>query len=270
MATKRSSIIPDLGSRATLLVGVLLLVLVSLTEGASSSDRRMLLTAAQDIIDNDRPRYRFGANGEGGRYDCSSFLVEAARRGGVGGLPRTSRDQFEYLRDHGMVWTRGMRGWGGLIPGDLVFYSGTYSHGEDNPISHVMIYAGGGRVVGAQNSGVGYHKFTPTLPLGEPGRDGQGIRRKKTVYAYARPDWTRIRLAGKMGGRDRTMARVRDGGDGGWEKARWDSQKSRTGDGGWETGWHFSGEARTAHRTIKPSTSRDIAVTPGARGVWLP
>lgn len=236
--------------------------------------------AAQDILDNDRPRYRFGSNGEGGKYDCSSFLVEAARRGGVGNLPRTSRDQFEYLRDHGMVWTRDMRGWGRLMPGDLVFYSGTYSHGDDNPISHVMIYAGGGRVVGAQSSGVGYHKFTPTRPLGEPGRDGKGIRSKKTVYAYARPDWTRIRLVERMGGarENRTVAST-GGGSGGmraearggdWKRVSWENRRVAAAETEWETGWHFSGEARPAHRTIMPGAPREINVPAGARGVWLP
>ncbi len=306
MDTRRLSIIRDLGCRAVLLTGAVLVAMGSPSDGASSSDRRRLLMAAQDILENDSPRYLFGGNGERGRYDCSSFLVEAARRGGVGNLPRTSREQFNYLRDHGMVWTRDMRGWGRLMPGDIVFYSGTYSHREENPISHVMIYAGGGRVVGAQSSGVGYHKFSPTMPLGEPGRDGRGIRSKKTVYAYARPDWTRIRIAERMGVTAKRIAStstvreeehmVNSGRDqgGDWERVRWDGARGDIEDSGWESGWHFSGEARPVQRTIRPSagsigiassssssasaSSRgaggsgegDLGVMPGARGVWLP
>lgn len=244
-----------------------LTALSSFAHGAISSDQRRLLMAAQDIIDNERPRYRFGSNGEGGRYDCSSFLVEAARRGGTGNLPRTSREQFDYLKGHGMVWTREMGGWGRLIPGDLVFYSGTYSHREKNPISHVMIYAGGGRVVGAQSSGVGYHKFTPTRPLGEPGRDFNGIRSKATVYAYARPDWTKIRLEERRPGSSR-VATVGRRGD--WERASWENQQVAKTEVEWETGWHFSGVARPAHRSMSPRGVGEISVPPGARGVWLP
>ncbi len=257
-------------------MAALFVTIFFMAHGALASDRQRLLMAAHDILASDRPTYKFGANGEGGRYDCSSFLVEAARRGGVGNLPRTSRDQFDFLHDHGMVWTKGQRGWGRLIPGDLVFYSGTYSHGNKNPISHVMIYAGGGKVVGAQNSGVGYHKFTPKAPLGDPGRDDKNIRSKKTIYAYARPDWGAIRMAERRGGGGGRIARQHSANAADWERVRWSGQVSgaRTAsasDGGWESGWHFSGEARASTRTIRPARGKiDEIPAPGERGVWLP
>ena len=78
--------------------------------------------------------YGWGGNGPH-RFDCSGLTSFAWRAVGVE-LPRTSRDQHART-------TRITRS--ELLPGDLVFYH--------QPVSHVAIYIGDGKVVEAPNSG---------------------------------------------------------------------------------------------------------------------
>lgn len=83
-------------------------------------------------------RYRFGASGTNGVFDCSSFVQHLMRSEGVS-LPRTAREQF----------TQGKRiSRGELQPGDVVFFAGTYRAG----ISHVGMYVGNGLFVHAASS----------------------------------------------------------------------------------------------------------------------
>lgn len=78
--------------------------------------------------------YQWGGNGPGS-FDCSGLTTYAWRAAGVS-LPRSSRAQYG-------ATTRVSRA--NLQPGDLVFYH--------QPISHVAMYIGGGRVVEAPNAG---------------------------------------------------------------------------------------------------------------------
>lgn len=78
--------------------------------------------------------YRWGATGPGS-YDCSGFTMAAWRQGGVN-LPHSSRAQYG-------SGTRVSRS--DLRPGDLVF--------SYQPISHVGIYLGGGRMIASPSSG---------------------------------------------------------------------------------------------------------------------
>jgi hypothetical protein len=172
------------------LASTFLLGLCHATYGTNAS----LVKTAANIVRSERPTYGFGSNGGTSRkYDCSSFVLKAASRAQLAPLPRDSRSQFEFLSDAGRVWTKGSLGWENLQPGDLIFFSGTYRHGHDNPISHVMIYAGDNQMIGAQRSGVGLFDFEPSPPQGNPGDDPKSIYRKKTVYAYVRPNWGKAR-----------------------------------------------------------------------------
>jgi cell wall-associated NlpC family hydrolase len=83
-------------------------------------------------------RYRFGASGNNGVFDCSSFVQHLLRGEGVS-LPRTAREQF----GTGKKITRAE-----LQPGDVVFFAGTYRAG----ISHVGMYVGNGLFVHAASS----------------------------------------------------------------------------------------------------------------------
>ena len=152
-----------------------------------------LVRSAASIIIKERPVYSFGSHKPiVGKYDCSSFVKETALRANLAILPRDSRSQFELLHETGKVWLKGDPGWQNLRPGDLIFFSGTYRHRHSNPISHVMIYAGENQMIGAQSSGVGLFDFTPSPPKGSPGADCRSVYGKSTVYAYARPDWSKI------------------------------------------------------------------------------
>ncbi|MBB6053379.1 C40 family peptidase [Armatimonas rosea] len=83
-------------------------------------------------------RYRFGASGTNGVFDCSSFVQHLMQGEGVS-LPRTAREQF----GQGKKISRSE-----LQPGDIVFFAGTYRSG----ISHVGMYVGNGMFVHAASS----------------------------------------------------------------------------------------------------------------------
>jgi cell wall-associated NlpC family hydrolase len=87
--------------------------------------------------------YAYGGTGPS-RWDCSGLTQGAYRAAGVK-LPHSSRGQMRY----GKAVSKA-----NLRPGDLVFF---YS-----PVSHVAIYAGGGKVIHASRPGkpVGYIKMS--------------------------------------------------------------------------------------------------------------
>ncbi len=93
--------------------------------------------------------YRYGAAvGNTSSFDCSSFTSWIFAQHGVK-LPRTSRAQARVGKK--------VRS-GDLQPGDLVFFDTDF----DGRINHVAIYAGDGKMIGAQSSGVGYaNPFSP-------------------------------------------------------------------------------------------------------------
>lgn len=80
-------------------------------------------------------RYRFGATGSGGAFDCSGFVQHLMRTDGVS-ISRTAAEQFHGGRPVERE---------ALQPGDLVFFQNTYKHG----ISHVGMYVGEGLFVHA-------------------------------------------------------------------------------------------------------------------------
>ncbi|MCU1674354.1 MAG: hypothetical protein JWN77_2467 [Frankiales bacterium] len=91
----------------------------------------VLQIARQQLGDS----YQWGAEGPD-RWDCSGFTSYLWREvGGVEDIPRVSRDQQAWAvpvpREQ-------------LLPGDLVFFG--------NPVTHVSLYAGMGRVLDASSS----------------------------------------------------------------------------------------------------------------------
>lgn len=90
--------------------------------------------------------YRFGAsNPDSGGLDCSGTIQYLLTKLGVEGVPRTSYDQYYWLRRlkllddvHGRnAEARMMKK---LSPGDLIFWGGTWKSGHS--VSHVMLYLG--------------------------------------------------------------------------------------------------------------------------------
>jgi len=94
-------------------------------------------------------RYVMGGTSRSG-FDCSGFVryILGATNGVA--LPRTATEQYY----HGAPIPNDQ-----LQPGDLVFFKNTYKHG----ISHVGIYAGGGKFIHAANA----HKGVRMDSLGD-------------------------------------------------------------------------------------------------------
>ena len=106
---------------------------------ASSKGAKALAFAKRQIGDS----YGYGSTGPN-RWDCSGLTQGAYKAAGVK-LPHSSRGQMKYGRSVKKS---------ALKAGDLVFF---YS-----PVSHVAIYAGGGKVIHASRPGkpVGYGKVS--------------------------------------------------------------------------------------------------------------
>lgn len=90
--------------------------------------------------------YQFGAHNPGsGGLDCSGAMQHLLTKLGVEGVPRTSYDQYYWLRRlkllddvHGRNAEQKLLK--KLSPGDLIFWGGTWKSGHS--VSHVMLYLG--------------------------------------------------------------------------------------------------------------------------------
>jgi cell wall-associated NlpC family hydrolase len=92
--------------------------------------------------------YKYGsADPMSGGMDCSGFVYFVLKQNGVEDVPRDSSQQY--------VWLRRARRFEAVLsqkddsfeledlkPGDLLFWTGTYSIERDPPITHAMIYLG--------------------------------------------------------------------------------------------------------------------------------
>lgn len=90
-----------------------------------------------------------------GGMDCSGFIYHILRQHGFSGASRDSSGQY--------VWVRRARGFRAvisrkldsfeldeLLPGDLLFWTGTYAVNRDPPITHVMLYLGTEKATGTK------------------------------------------------------------------------------------------------------------------------
>lgn len=91
-------------------------------------------------------RYVFGADDpDSGGLDCSSTIQQLLTKIGVEGVPRTSYDQYYWLKRKKLlddVYGKGASSklLKKLSPGDLIFWGGTWKSGHR--VSHVMLYMG--------------------------------------------------------------------------------------------------------------------------------
>lgn len=91
-------------------------------------------------------KYKFGEDDpDDGGLDCSSTMQYLLTKIGIEGVPRTSYDQYYWLRKKKLI--RDLSGKNAskklfekLSPGDLIFWGGTWKSGHK--VSHVMIYMG--------------------------------------------------------------------------------------------------------------------------------
>jgi len=92
--------------------------------------------------------YKYGsADPANGGMDCSGFILYVLSKNGVGDVPRDAREQYIWVRKAGNF--QAVLGHSddtfeldSLKPGDLLFWSGTYSVDRDPDITHTMIYLG--------------------------------------------------------------------------------------------------------------------------------
>ena len=92
--------------------------------------------------------YKYGsADPANGGMDCSGFVFYVLTHNGVRDVPRDSSQQYIWLRKAGTFKAVNSRRedtfeLDELAPGDLLFWTGTYSIERDPPITHAMIYLG--------------------------------------------------------------------------------------------------------------------------------
>ncbi|HJX24836.1 MAG TPA: NlpC/P60 family protein [Chthoniobacterales bacterium] len=92
--------------------------------------------------------YKYGsADPANGGMDCSGFIHYVLSKNGIGDVPRDAREQYIWVRKAGNF--QAVLGHSddtfeldSLKPGDLLFWSGTYSVDRDPDITHTMIYLG--------------------------------------------------------------------------------------------------------------------------------
>lgn len=105
--------------------------------------KKMLVSAAH--ISEQSLTYLFGsADPKKGGMDCSGTIHYLLHFVGLKGVPRSSNEMFNWVKNHGRL-TRVVSNdlnsseFSKLEPGNLLFWSGTYA---TSGISHVMIYLG--------------------------------------------------------------------------------------------------------------------------------
>jgi len=125
------------------------------------------------------------ADPKNGGMDCSGTVNYVLLGEGVSGVPRDASDFYVWVRKRGLFQAVNSTDpqsfeLAALKPGDLLFWTGTYSIERDPPITHVMIYLGtekktgkrvmfgaseGRRYDGASRYGVSVFDFTlPGFP----------------------------------------------------------------------------------------------------------
>src|SRR6266404_2815367 len=108
---------------------------------------RTLLSSALELTTRNLD-YKYGsADPSAGGMDCSGFVYYVLKQNGLGDVPRDSSQQYVWLRRSGKfepVLSRKDDSFEmeNLKPGDLLFWTGTYSIERDPPITHAMIYLG--------------------------------------------------------------------------------------------------------------------------------
>jgi peptidoglycan DL-endopeptidase CwlO len=92
--------------------------------------------------------YKYGsADPANGGMDCSGFVFYVLTQNGVPDVPRDSSQQYVWVRKAGNFKAVNSRQedtfeLDELVPGDLLFWTGTYNIERDPPITHAMIYLG--------------------------------------------------------------------------------------------------------------------------------
>jgi len=174
----------------------------AIAEFASQPERvQRLITAALELTKLNLT-YTYGsAEPSNGGMDCSGTIYYLLHSQGFQDVPRDSSSQYVWARKQGrffaVVSTQADSfEFKDLLPGDLMFWSGTYQVERDIPVSHVMLYLGvekrtGKRIMfgssdgrtydGAQRWGVSVFDFK--MPKNDP---NNAEKRRVDFLGYAR------------------------------------------------------------------------------------
>jgi cell wall-associated NlpC family hydrolase len=119
---------------------------ISSYENYPENVRKIVDTALELTTRNLDYKYGSADPAEGG-MDCSGFVFYVLTQNGVRDVPRDSSQQYVWLRKAGTFRAVNSRQEDTfeleeLVPGDLLFWTGTYAIERDPPITHAMIYLG--------------------------------------------------------------------------------------------------------------------------------
>jgi cell wall-associated NlpC family hydrolase len=116
---------------------------------------RKLLESSLELARRDLRYVAGSADPASGGFDCSGFIFYVLRQHGLTQVPRDSSGLY--------VWVRKARGFRAvigrkpdsfemdeLLPGDLLFWTGTYVTDHDPPVTHTMLYLGTEKSTGAK------------------------------------------------------------------------------------------------------------------------
>jgi len=162
-----------------------------------------LLTSALELTTRNLD-YEYGsADPANGGMDCSGFVYFVLKQNGIDDVPRDSSEQYIWLRRTGkfepvVSQKEDSFEFDNLKPGDLLFWTGTYSIERDPPITHAMIYLGrekktGMRVMVGASDGRTYQSqqrfgvsvFDFKMPSADKGEIENGKTRPRFVgYAH--------------------------------------------------------------------------------------
>jgi cell wall-associated NlpC family hydrolase len=162
-----------------------------------------LLTSALELTTRNLD-YEYGsADPANGGMDCSGFVYFVLKQNGIDDVPRDSSEQYIWLRRTGkfepvVSQKEDSFEFDNLKPGDLLFWTGTYSIQRDPPITHAMIYLGrekktGMRVMVGASDGRTYQSqqrfgvsvFDFKMPRADQGEIENGKTRPRFVgYAH--------------------------------------------------------------------------------------
>jgi cell wall-associated NlpC family hydrolase len=162
-----------------------------------------LLTSALELTTRNLD-YEYGsADPANGGMDCSGFVYFVLKQNGIDDVPRDSSEQYIWLRRAGkfepvVSQKEDSFEFDNLKPGDMLFWTGTYSIQRDPPITHAMIYLGrekktGMRVMVGASDGRTYQNqqrfgvsvFDFKMPRADKGEIEDGKTRPRFVgYAH--------------------------------------------------------------------------------------
>ena len=122
---------------------------------AQPASVRALIESSLDLARKNLT-YTFGsADPASGGMDCSGFIYYVLRQHGLAQVPRDSSGLYMWVRKaHGFraVISRkpDSSEMDELLPGDLLFWMGTYATDHDPPVTHTMLYLGTEKAGGAK------------------------------------------------------------------------------------------------------------------------